>query len=264
MILFIELNFALKIQPFAEYYFVIAWLGYILVIDAVVFRLKKKSYIYNKKKKLIFLFIISAVIWWIYELINIRLGNWGYNNVYGWAALKGGVLKSVYFSTVIPAVFETAELVKAIHVFDRLKLKHPYKLTKITLYVLIALGILCLVLPLLWPKYFFPLIWLTFFLILDPVNYLHNQPSLMVHFKDRKISIILTLALAGLICGFFWEFWNYWAITKWTYNIPYVGFMKVFEMPILGYLGYIPFAWSLYAVYHYVNSLFHKNEKDII
>ncbi len=25
---------------------------------------------------------------------------------------------------------------------------------------------------------------------------------------------------------------------KWTYTIPYVGFCKVFEMPLLGYLGY--------------------------
>ena len=65
--------------------------------------------------------------------------------------------------------------------------------------------------------------------------------------------------LAGITLGFLWEFWNYWAAVKWTYNIPYVGFLKVFEMPILGYIGYPAFALSLYAIYYFINSLFkHK------
>jgi len=69
----------------------------------------------------------------------------------------------------------------------------------------------------------------------------------------------LSLLAAGLMCGFFWEFWNYWAITKWYYNVPYVGFFKIFEMPILGYLGYLPFALELYAMYWFTRSLFlHK------
>jgi hypothetical protein len=28
-----------------------------------------------------------------------------------------------------------------------------------------------------------------------------------------------------------------------------VGFLKIFEMPVLGYLGYLPFALELYAMY---------------
>ena len=36
----------------------------------------------------------------------------------------------------------------------------------------------------------------------------------------------------------FWEMWNFYSLPKWTYVIPYVGFWKVFEMPLLGYLGY--------------------------
>jgi hypothetical protein len=60
------------------------------------------------------------------------------------------------------------------------------------------------------------------------------------------------------MCGFFWEFWNYFAIVKWKYNIPYVGFLKIFEMPILGYLGYIPFALSLYSMYYFTRHYFKK------
>jgi len=61
--------------------------------------------------------------------------------------------------------------------------------------------------------------------------------------------------------GFFWEFWNYLSpFVKWKYNVPYVGFLKIFEMPILGYFGYLPFALEIYAFYWFVRGLFYHKE----
>ena len=125
---------------------------------------------------------------------------------------------------------------------------------------MMVLGVIFFIAPVVLPKFAFPLVWLSLFLILDPINYLHKQPSIVGHLKDRKLSIPLSLLLAGIIIGFLWEFWNYWAIPKWTYTLPYVGFLKVFEMPILGYIGYFPFAWELYAMYWFVRSLFIQKE----
>ncbi len=264
LMIFVELNFFLKIQPFATYYFILVWLGYILFLDALVYKLSQTSYMYDQRKKLLWLFVLSAAVWWLYEFINIYVGNWTYNSATGWAALGGVLRKSLYFSTVIPAIFETAELLKALHIFDKFKLKHKHKVSKAGIYLMISIGILSLVLPMLWPKYFFPLVWLCFFLILDPINYLHGEPNLIKHLYDRNLSIPLLVTVSGLICGFFWEFWNFFALSKWYYHIPYVGFLKIFEMPLLGYLGYIPFAWSLYAIYHFINSMHKKHEKDII
>jgi hypothetical protein len=34
--------------------------------------------------------------------------------------------------------------------------------------------------------------------------------------------------------------------------VPHVGSWKFFEMPVLGYLGYIPFTMELYAIYNFV------------
>jgi hypothetical protein len=48
-------------------------------------------------------------------------------------------------------------------------------------------------------------------------------------------------ALAALICGFFWEMWNYFSLARWSYTIPFVQRYHLFEMPILGYGGYLPF-----------------------
>ena len=126
---------------------------------------------------------------------------------------------------------------------------------------MICLGVVCFFMPLFFPAIAFPLVWLCFYLILDPINYMNKQPSIIKHLKDRKLNLVLSLLFAGIILGVLWEFWNYWAVRKWVYDVPYVGFLKVFEMPILGYLGYFPFALELYAMYWFVRSLFTKAEK---
>ena len=47
--------------------------------------------------------------------------------------------------------------------------------------------------------------------------------------------------MSGLICGYFWEMWNWKILAHWQYSIPYVSRYYIFAMPILGYLGYLPF-----------------------
>jgi len=53
--------------------------------------------------------------------------------------------------------------------------------------------------------------------------------------------MVMASAAAALICGFFWEMWNTFSLAKWVYDIPLVDRFHVFEMPILGYAGYLPF-----------------------
>jgi len=36
-----------------------------------------------------------------------------------------------------------------------------------------------------------------------------------------------------------WEFWNYGA-NEMTYTVPFFGNVKIFEMPVLGFLGFPP------------------------
>jgi hypothetical protein len=62
---------------------------------------------------------------------------------------------------------------------------------------------------------------------------------------------VAALVGSGLVCGVLWEFWNYWALTKWTYTVPYPPDVKLFEMPVLGYLGFLPFALECFAMYHF-------------
>ncbi|MCL5019672.1 MAG: hypothetical protein M1426_04245, partial [Patescibacteria group bacterium] len=57
------------------------------------------------------------------------------------------------------------------------------------------------------------------------------------------------LFIAGLICGILWEFWNYWAAAKWIYLVPYPPNIKIFEMPLIGYLGFPAFALECFVMY---------------
>ena len=62
-------------------------------------------------------------------------------------------------------------------------------------------------------------------------------------------------AAAGLLCGLWWEAWNYGAAAKWVYTLPVLNFGKIFEMPVLGYLGFPPFALECAVMYNFMRAL---------
>ena len=101
-----------------------------------------------------------------------------------------------------------------------------------------------------WPSLFFPLVWVGPFLILDGLVGYEGGRSLARDLLDGDWRLAVAIGLAGLTCGFLWEFWNYWSTPKWIYHIPYMEVLQVFEMPLLGYGGYVPFAWSVYQLLH--------------
>jgi len=225
-------------------------MGLILFVDAVVYLRTNKSLLNNHPKKFWSLFVLSIAVWWFYELLNISINNWVYTPI----AKPEWLMKTIAFSTVIPAVFEIKDFLLSTALFKKTRFKIEMNNKKAYWFILI--GIFMIILPFVLPRYTFPLVWLSMFFLLDPINYLAKRPSLISDLSKGKSRLFLCLALAALTCGFFWEFWNYWAPAKWHYVIPFVGFCKIFEMPVLGYLGYIPFGWSLYAIYIFAKGLF--------
>ncbi|HEU5323454.1 MAG TPA: hypothetical protein VFX28_21785 [Methylomirabilota bacterium] len=116
-----------------------------------------------------------------------------------------------------------------------------------------AAGAAAVVLPLVVVSaWLVPLVWLGFVLLLEPLNYRAGRPSWLGALARGDASLVLALLVAGGVCGVLWEFWNYWATARWAYTVPYLGGLKVFEMPVLGYLGFPPFALECYAMYHWL------------
>ena len=92
-----------------------------------------------------------------------------------------------------------------------------------------------------WPGIFFPLLWIAPLLIIVSLQAIFNERHIFSDVAHGDWSFILSAAISALICGFFWEMWNYLSLAKWKYHVPYVDRFLIFEMPILGYAGYLPF-----------------------
>jgi hypothetical protein len=118
-----------------------------------------------------------------------------------------------------------------------------------------VLGVLSLVSLLLWPAFLFPLTWISLFFIFDPINALTGRPSIFAQVRNGDWRLVIAFALGALVCGFFWEMWNNQASVGWEYNIGYVDFARIFQMPLLGYGGYLCFGLETYAVFNFAVGL---------
>lgn len=236
-----------------HYLFFPLWLGYCLVIDGIVFMRKGASLISKNRIKYMFLFILSIPVWWIFEGLNMRTQNWYYLGREHFTDLEYFLYASLCFSTVIPAVFGSAELVSTFKWVKNMKRGGPrISSTRNSARVIFTVGLVSLGLLFIWPEYFYVFLWLSVFFILDSINNFSHRRNL-VFFTDKKDwRPLVCLALGCLMCGFFWEMWNYYSFPKWIYHTPGVEFLYIFEMPLLGYLGYIPFSFELFAFYHMI------------
>jgi hypothetical protein len=58
--------------------------------------------------------------------------------------------------------------------------------------------------------------------------------------------------------------WNYFSLAKWEYSIPLVHRFEVFEMPLLGYAGYLPFGLECLVIGHMIGQLFSEDQSRLI
>jgi hypothetical protein len=237
------------------------WLGYVLAVDGLVFLRKGTSLLTRSPARFLGLFLVSAPAWWLFELLNARAQNWHYVGREQFTNLEYSVSASFSFSTVIPAVFGTAELVST---FLRRVNGPVIRPTRGTLVTFFIAGWLMLVLLLIWPHYFFPFMWLSVYFILEPINVALNLPSLAQYTKEGDWTPVAALWIGTLACGFFWELWNFFSFPKWVYTVPFASFLHIFEMPLLGYGGYLPFGLELYALYILVTGIVHDIRSDYI
>ena len=120
----------------------------------------------------------------------------------------------------------------------------------------VALGALMVVVPIfVHSTYLAAPVWLGFVLLLDPLNARAGDESILGDWHAHRTARLVNLLAAGLICGVLWEFWNYWGGAKWIYNVPILPSVKLFEMPILGFGGFPPFAVECFARYVLVRRL---------
>ncbi|MGC8812152.1 MAG: hypothetical protein ACP5O8_01015 [Candidatus Aenigmatarchaeota archaeon] len=265
LIIFSELTMFLRVKPFVYWFTPLVWLGYILFIDSVIFILKGSSLITRKKLKLALIFAVSLLFWLIFEFYNIFLGGWYYKNLPE-STIEKLAMGYLSFSTIVPAVFETGELIQTVFfkakIKAKVKIKHSRNLTR----GLIFTGIVFTILPFFFSSpLMWVFVWTGFILIIDPILYvLQNKKSILAQLQEKKYGKIISLFIAGYVCGFLWELWNYWAYTKWYYTVPILEEIKIFEIPALGFLAYGFFALELYVMYNFIRFFFSPRIFEIL
>jgi hypothetical protein len=235
-----------------RYTFFALWFGFILLLDGLNVARRGTSPLTRSPARFAGMFLCSSLFWWVFEGLNAPVQNWHYILDQPYSPLAYFLIASLNFSTVLPAVMEIAELLTSFAPLrPRLAPFDPGpRLSTGAALALVALGVLLFALPFRFPNVAFGLVWLCLIFLLDPIANLARRKSAFGHLLAGDWRFLVALPLAGICCGFFWEMWNSLALPKWYYTVPFVsGGPHLFEMPLLGYLGYLPFAIELFAMY---------------
>lgn len=237
-----------KITPFYIYAFFPLWLGYTLAINGISQKLFYDSLLKRMQWSFLYLFLISIPFWWLFEFLNNFVNNWYYSIATPINPLMYLIFGSIAFSIVVPAVLSTSllffQVTNKIHPIQR----QSVKITNLILFLSFFLGLFFLSMVITTPQASYPLLWSGLFLLIEPINYCFKFSSLYKKISDGSWTLFVSICLATLFTGFWWELWNYYSYPKWFYTIPDLGFFKIFEMPILGFLGYPFFGLEVYSI----------------
>ena len=248
-----QLGVFAHVEPFYHWHTPIAWTGFILLADALVWQRRGNSWLNDNRAEFLFLACTSVPLWVMFELYNkYSIHNWYYLGLPENRVLRDlGYFWS--FATITPAILETAELVGSYRSRRRSEaLRHPPTAQPLgpAAWTAVIAGLVMVVIPIfVHSTYLAAPIWLGFIFLLDPLNARAGSESIVSDFRDGRSGRLINLMLAGLICGVIWELWNYWSGTKWIYNVPILPELKIFEMPVLGFGGFPPFAVECFVMY---------------
>jgi hypothetical protein len=232
------------VAPFQRHTFIPLWVGFIFLINALCRHRAATCLLTESPGKFLLLFPASSAFWWFFEYLNRFVQNWLYLGIRDFGSLDYVIFSSLSFSTVLPAVYSTYRYLLTFAVIDEgltgrpaFDLNAHVRLPAAMLFIsgagLTLIGVL--------PDYLFPLLWVSPLLIITALQAMANKPHIFSALSLGDWRNIVIAPLAALMCGFLWELWNINSLAKWEYAVPFVHRFKIFEMPILGYGGYLPF-----------------------
>jgi hypothetical protein len=225
------------LPPVASYTYPIVWWGLLMAVDAWNCAHRGQSLWRGKMRQFLLIMIpLSVIFWLIFECFNLIAPQWRYRGGIGLVPLQVcfGFLS---FATVIPIMVEAYWAISG-------QICLPESLMALVRrrrFTLIALGFIVVAVP-----FFNRVFWFNQGMWLAPALFL--LPLVEVRTCPDSSRFWWTVIGAGLAGGFVWELLNFWARTHWEYLIlrdtPHL-----FQMPLVGYTGFIPFAFTAVAVY---------------
>ena len=227
------------------------WAGFILLMNALCVKRSGHSPMTDHPWAYAATFPASSLFWWFFEYLNRYVWNWYYLGIEDLGAVEYTLYATVCFASVLPGVCAVAAWLHTFRIFDdrvycgmaRVNLRKPGWC--LFLGVLAAIGLAGIVF---FPDYAYPFLWISPLTVFLLVQFLLKEPSVLDPCAQGNWSVFIRFALAALICGFCWETWNYCALAKWVYSVPWVHRFQIWEMPLIGFGGYLPFGVECAAV----------------
>jgi hypothetical protein len=258
------------VEPIDHYTFVPLWWGFILALDGWVYKRNGGVSLISKRPNTMkLLAVTSAFSWFFFEYLNFFvLENWYYPNNEVFTNFGNISWQLLSYTTVLPALFEWYYLLKTSKFFkERYSYGPKISGSKPIFYLCLIVGLSLTCLMAYYPFQLFWMLWVSLIPILVPAMALSGKWSpFSAISKNGNWSFVILIALATLLNGFFWEFWNFGSEwfhdymptnpNYWKYSVPYLDKYHFFsEMPVLGYFGYMFFGnvcWLLWLTLAYI------------
>lgn len=224
------------------YTFTPLWVAFLLVVAALAQWRGAGSF--WRRPECPWLFVLGTWFWCPFEYYNRFTENWLYHGVRDLGAVDFVVMALLPFATVLPAVVVVRDLLRTMPWIEAFAARRPlpkWVERRDVEAAAAAIAVLGLIALPLWPQGTFPMVWLSPLLLLVVGMRrarLHNSLGAAWQGDWREW---VAWPLAALVCGVFWEGWNWFSTARWTYAVSWLGEPRVFEMPLLGYAGYLVF-----------------------
>ena len=234
------------LEPFATWYYPLAWYGTLAFGEAALRHRTGSGLLLTRAGLALFLW--SVPLWLLFELVNFRVANWYYvflpdDPVARWSGI------TLSFATVLPAIAMSQRLLETAGAFDGRR-SPTFPVSARASLALQGAGVSMAGLSLAFPTLFFPLVWGSLTLVVDPWVYRRDPDrSLLGRLARGRPGLIYRLLAGGLAIGVLWEGFNGVARSRWIYTVPGLEEFKIFEMPVAGFLGFPVLALDGWAVW---------------
>mgnify|MGYP000098669440 CR=1 FL=1 len=245
------------------YTFVPLWWGFILFLDGLLFKRNQGISFISKHPKLLIISAVTSMFGWYYfEYLNFFvLQNWYYPDLDLIASPFTYVWSALTFSTVWPSLFIWYNLLRTMPTLaNKYKFGPVLNLSLKSTVVIGVIGALICIVTSVWYDLFFWMVWLGPLIVVSVILSLLKIWTPFSPIKTGDWSPCILIGIGTLFNSLFWEMWNFWSSPNnpnyWKYNLPYVQEFLVFEMPILGFSGYIFFGSVCWVMFILLGKIF--------
>lgn len=223
-------------------FYSLSWWPFLILAQSLAQLLWGHSLLYDNPKNFAWICLFSIPFWTSYEILNAVMKNWIYIGLPTSSLFLRWLGFALAYASVLPAIRVYLDLLNPKipnHLITPPAIESP-RLSSFGILLGLAQFALCVVNP----TTFYPLAWGFLFFLTEPLV-ARDMPerSYLIHWVNKRWDLTLKTVMAGLLAGITWEFLNWKASAKWIYTIPEdVAIVKIFEMPLLGFVGFGAFA----------------------